>query len=254
MVVQCFVPPPDVKWKSSLPLPPPPSEDMSPLDYFTSFFDSGLIDHIVVESNKYALQEKGEELGVTRAEIEMYLGMLIHMGIVPMPQLAMYWSRECRYPPVADVMSRNRFDKIKRSFHLNDNTLMKKHREPGFDKLLKVRPLLDHLLKKFSEIPPEEMHSVDEQMIPFKGRSFLKQYNKSKPHKWGFKVFTRTSSTGIMHDFRVYVGEGTCADHGLGISSDIVIEQTKSLPSEQNFKVFFFFFFFFFFFLTVYFK
>ncbi|BES89619.1 Hypothetical protein NTJ_02426 [Nesidiocoris tenuis] len=232
-----FIPPPDLKWKCSLP--PPPLEDMSPLDYFRSFFDNKLLDHIALETNKYALQKNGEELGVTRAEIEMYIGILIHMGIVPMPQVPLYWSKPCRYPPVADVMSRNRFEKIKQYFHLNDNTLEKKRGDAGYDKLFKIRPLIDHLLEKFNEIPGEELHSIDEQMIPFKGRSFLKQYNKSKPHKWGFKVFTRTSSSGIMHNIRIYVGEGTCDDHGLGISSIVVIELTKNLPSGQNFKVFF---------------
>ncbi|BES91172.1 Hypothetical protein NTJ_03980 [Nesidiocoris tenuis] len=119
-----FIPPPDVKWKCSLP--PPPLEDMSPLDYFTSFFDNKLMDHIALETNKYALQKNGEELGVTRAEIEMYIGMLIHMGIAPMPQVPMYWSKPCRYPPVADVMSRNGFEKIKQYFHLNDRKLREK--------------------------------------------------------------------------------------------------------------------------------
>jgi len=38
-----------------------------------------------------------------------------------------------------------------------------------------------------SRLEPEEKHSVDEQMIPFKGRSSMKQYMKSKPHKWGYK-------------------------------------------------------------------
>ena len=30
-------------------------------------------------------------------------------------------------------------------------------------------------------VEPEERHSIDEQIIPFKGRSSLKQYNKNKP-------------------------------------------------------------------------
>ena len=74
-------------------------------------------------------------------------------------------------------------------------------------------------------------------MIPFKGRSYLVQYLKNKPHKWGFKVFTRAGSTGIMHDFEIYVGKGTCEETGLGFSGDIVVALTENLPEHQNFKI-----------------
>jgi hypothetical protein len=68
----------------------------------------------------------------------------------------------------------------------------------------------------------------------------MKQCIKNKPHKWGYKVFTRCSSTGMMHDFEIYQGKGTVTDeHGLGISGDIVIRLTSTLPSQMNFKVYF---------------
>ncbi|KAL3183150.1 hypothetical protein MRX96_006920 [Rhipicephalus microplus] len=53
-------------------------------------------------------------------------------------------------------------------------------------------------------VAPEEWQSVDEQIIPFKGRSPLKQCMKSKPHNWGYKVFTRAGVSRIMHDFIIY--------------------------------------------------
>jgi hypothetical protein len=71
---------------------------------------------------------------------------------------------------------------------------------------LKITPLLSSLRANMMKVEPEERHSIDEQIIPFKGRSLMKQYNK-KPHKWGFKVFTRAGASGMMYDFEIYTGK-----------------------------------------------
>ena len=57
------------------------------------------------------------------------------------------------------------------NFHLNDSELDGGNRDhPDFDKLHKVRPIIDHV-KKFPELytPHREM-AVDGAMIKFKGR------------------------------------------------------------------------------------
>ncbi|PSN48689.1 PiggyBac transposable element-derived protein 3 [Blattella germanica] len=83
----------------------------------------------------------------------------------------------------------------------------------------------------------EEYLSVDEIIIPFKGRSSLKQYNQNKPHKWGIKVFAITSSSGILHDFEIYVGKGTVSDTNMGISDDIVVRLAEIVPENKNYKL-----------------
>lgn len=74
---------------------------------------------------------------------------------------------------------------------------MKAKDDAAYDWLFKVRPLLDALKESFSKIEPEERHSIDEQMIPLKGRSSLKQYMKNKPHKCHYKVFTRAGVNDV---------------------------------------------------------
>lgn len=88
-------------------------------------------------------------------------------------------------------------------------------------------------------VPSEEHHAVDEQMIPFKRRSSIKEYVKGKPHKWGFKAFTRAGASGLIYDFKIFIGKGTCEDKGLGFSSAIVLSLTQNLPAGKNFKVYF---------------
>lgn len=39
--------------------------------------------------------------------------------------------------------------------------------------------------------------SVDEQMFSTKIEHFMKQYNKNKPKKWGFKLFNICDTDGV---------------------------------------------------------
>ena len=96
-------------------------------------------------------------------------------------------------------MSLTRFEQLRRFLHFVDNADQKAKGEDGFYPLFKVRKLLDIFRAQCLLVPPEEKQCVDEQMIPFKGRSNIKQYLPKKPTKWGFKAITRTSSSGIIN-------------------------------------------------------
>ena len=75
-------------------------------------------------------------------------------------------------------------------------------------------------------------------MIQYKGRtSSIKQYIRGKPHPWGFKIWARTSSSGILCDFDVYQGgDGNRSELEQG--ADVVLHLAASLPSHQNFKIY----------------
>lgn len=59
------------------------------------------------------------------------------------------------------------------------------------------------------QIEPEEHNSVDEMMVPLKSHTSMLQYVKSKPQRWGVKVFARAGVSGIVYDFEIFVGKGT---------------------------------------------
>ena len=80
---------------------------------------------------------------------------------------------------------------------------------PDFDPFFKIRPVLESVRQECRNISADEYQSVDEQIIPFKGRSSLKQYVPKKPNPRGYKVFSRCSSSGIVHDFAIYAGMKT---------------------------------------------
>lgn len=136
-------------------------------------------------------------------------------------------------------MSRNRFQLLLRYVHFNDNAEMKARDHPDYDPLFKVSPLLKRLREAMSHIEPEERHSVDEQMIPFKGRSGLKQFIRNKPHRWGFKVFARAGMSGLVYDFMVYTGKAMKLPGNLGVAGNVVMKLVENLSENKNFKLYF---------------
>jgi hypothetical protein len=59
---------------------------------------------------------------------------------------------------------------------------------------------------------------VDERIVGFKGRHFLKQYiSNKKAHRWGAKLFVLAESrTGYTHQVSVYKGRRNTARHPHG--------------------------------------
>lgn len=216
---------------------------MSPIDYFKYFFDTALINKIVEESNLYSCQQNIlKPLNTTACEIEQFIGTCSYMSIFGLPRSKLYWARQTRVDKVANVMSKNRWQEIKSNLHFNDNTNMPPRSDPDRDRLFKIRPLVDSLQNKFKQIPIEtQMICVDEQTIPFKGKSFLKQYNPKKPNKWGYKLFVLCDSQGLVHNFEIYTGFIKPLEDfpDLGKSSNVVIQLIQHIPWDQNNLIYF---------------
>jgi len=123
------------------------------------------------------------------------------MSLAKRPSSRLYWKAKLSCPLVSEVITRDRWEEIKANLHFNDNSDMLPSTSPKYDKLFKVRPLLDHLVTKFRDIPMPQRVCVDEQMVPFKGASSLKQYLPSKPHKYGYKAGPRSIITRYFFIF-----------------------------------------------------
>lgn len=193
-----------------------PTEDiieklLDPISAFQQIFPDTLIDHLVYQTNLYVMQTNG--INTKPAffnEMKQFLGINILMGIKKLPSYRDYWSSICemrdRY--ISSKMPVNRFGWYLSKLHLNDNSLIKSRNEPGFDKLFKIRPILDILTVTFKSCyKPTRIQSIDESMIAFKGRSSIKQYMPNKPTKRGYKVWTRADAFGYVCQFEIYTGK-----------------------------------------------
>lgn len=165
-------------------------------EVFDLMFTPSFLDTIVEQSNLYAEQVMGQEKyasweKITTDELRAYLGFCILMGVTHLPALDDYWSTDptLHYSPIADRISRDRFREITRYLHFVDNTTLPERGSPGYDRLGKVRPVIDHLSERFTDLyEPHKEVAVDEAMIKFTGRSSVKQYMPMKPIKRGIKV------------------------------------------------------------------
>ncbi|KRY25671.1 PiggyBac transposable element-derived protein 3, partial [Trichinella britovi] len=146
-----------------------------------------LLNHIVEQSDVYAAQ-CNSNFQITETELEIFLGTLLKMGLSPMPRYSMYWSTEVRCDANADAGS--------------GNEAVLDRESPRYDRLFKIRPLIESIRQSCLQY-----QSIDEEIIPYKGRNKLKQYIPKKPKKWGFKVNARTGVSGLLYDFCFYEGK-----------------------------------------------
>ena len=74
------------------------------------------------------------------------------------------------------------------------------------------------------------MVRIDEYMVKFKGRSRMKQYVKSKPIKWGLKLwFYCLSKSGYLYQMDIYLGRKQTSEFSLGLRGEVVLQLTKDL-------------------------
>ncbi len=224
----------------------PVDNSVSVSDLFCRFFTDEVWDLITVETNRYAFQQQQRSLHVSpRAwhdvsvpEMKSFIGIMILMGICRLPRLRLYWTTKYPYisPEINKIMSLTRFEQIYRFLHLCNSEKEIPAGNPGHDYLFKVRSLLDLLAPRFfSEYNTHEELSVDEAMIPFKGRLGIKQYMKDKPTKWGIKVFVLADArNGYTIRHQVYCGKNSSLSNAEpGLSTRVVLELLDGLESTS---------------------
>lgn len=186
---------------------------------------------LIVQQSELYMRQNGIPFQTNAQEIRAFLGINLVMGYHVLPSLRDYWSSDpdLQVPYIANVMPRQRFEVIRNALHFANNEEMLPRSNPDFDRAFKVRPVMDHFNQCFQNARnPSLQQSIDEHMIRFKGHNIMKQYIKSKPIKWGFKMWCRCDSkSGYLYQFDLYTGKKTDTEHGLG--ETVVIMLTKDL-------------------------
>lgn len=220
-----------------------PDSIESPTDLFLHLFPEELISHLTFHTNLYAVQQSGGNHGfipTDNKEIKVFLGINLLMGIKRLPSYRDYWSSNplLRDEYISSAMSRDRFSWFLSNFHINDNSTQPRRNDPNYDKLYKLRPLLDTLSQTFLlSLKPHENQAVDESMIRFKGRSSIRQYMPMKPIKRGYKVWIRADSSGYVCQFQIYTGKSeNTTEKNLG--KRVVLDLTRPIVGKF-FKVYF---------------
>lgn len=201
-------------------------ESLEPAEVFVKFFTEELLESIVEYTNKAESLGQGLQWKeFNKDELKAFLGIIIMMGIVKLPNCRWHWSNSERFgssPIIRKSLSMSRFNAINKWICLYDKTNF-----DGQDKLYKVRKLSDSVLEACQRnFGYEQELSIDESMISFKGRNKMKQYMPRKPTKWGFKVFVLAGAkTGYVYRCKIFTGlkefspERVCCDLLEGMSN-----------------------------------
>ena len=154
----------------------------------------------------------------TNNEFAAFPGINNLIGINRLPVIKDYWSVKERLGnlPIQKELIRARFWDKKIHFADNLNNLTPEDSNQ-YDRLWKLRPLFDKLLKDYQAMQPESHQLIDEHMCKFKGKSLMRQYMKNEQIKRGFKFwFCCVSKLGYLYDFDMYLQKKENSEFGLG--------------------------------------
>ena len=188
-----------------------------PLKCFNLFIPPSFYEELLVQTNLYAYQQHlanndtSRWNPITLNKLKAFIGNIFAMGIISLPAINDYWSTDpiMSHSWFRAVISRNHYLQILRYIHVVDNTSAPTRTDPNYDRLWKVRPLIDLLQHTCAEMyNPGQQLSIDESMIGTKCRLSFIQYLPAKPTKWGIKVWVCSdAATGNILSFSIYTGK-----------------------------------------------
>lgn len=206
------------QFSCSVPLNPVLSDVVAgqdPIDFFNLLITDDIMDLMVIETNKYAKRLKGEEgrhrsriakwAKTDRNELRIFFAIIISMGLVNVPKIQLYWSKNNLYNNafISNLMPRDRFLILLRCWHFAKNL------KNTNNKLSKLRPLITSLLKNFQKcITPGENVVIHESMVPGQDRLSIKKFYKTKLRNYRVKLYKVCTVNGYTYNFKVYIGKG----------------------------------------------
>jgi hypothetical protein len=224
----------DAEWSSELHdvVAPPPRLrheraavqhlDATPLELLQLFLPPSLMNEFARHTNAAAPQDWAH---TTASELYAFIGVHLFMGIDRLPRTELYWSAAWGHPRIMAAFTRDRFKQLLRFFRvaaLDDDAA-------DGDPQPHVRSLAERLNRAFAaHYTPSQHLALDEAMVAYKGRSPIKQYIPTKPHKWGYKIWCLASDDYLLH-FEVYGGR-----EAAGATVDTVLRMTAAYQNQQH--------------------
>ena len=191
------------------PAPQNQTSVLTPDGYFGKFIPDTMIRQIADMTNRHNVVKTGRSLLLKPDECRRFFGVNMLMSVLRFPWMRMYWMRKTKFEAISDAISRDRFFKIRSCLKVVSDADVPDEVKAG-DRLWKLRPLLDCIREGCVRLPRPKEVSIDEQMIPFSGKSSLKQFMPGKPNPEGLKNFVAATSDGLILDFEIYQGKRLC--------------------------------------------
>jgi hypothetical protein len=150
----------------------------------------------------------GEWKEVVKEEFFAFVGILILRGVLKKCKEPVYelWAVKSLYyrPVFPATVFWDHFFQIFRCLCFNDkNSHVERQKD---DKLAQIREVYEIFVASFRlAYVHTEYITVDEQLVPCRGQCPLRQYMKSKPAKYGIKIWVSyDANTYYTHNMQVY--------------------------------------------------
>lgn len=132
-------------------------------------------------------------------------------------------------------MNRGRFFTIRSSLKIVfDDEVSEQEKS---NKIWKVAPLFNSVLRGCHGQPRADNISIDEMIIPFSGQCGIRQYCPGKPNPVGIKVFVLAHPNGLVCDMVVYQGDTTFSElraQGFTLGESVILKLCDTLASGHH--------------------
>lgn len=213
---------------SSRPGPAPGFSTVSPIDAWKLFMSDNIIEEVLtctnMEGRRVATDRGKEWKNVTKHELMAFIGLTILAGSeknwdVP---VRVFFGSPLHNPLYKATMSIRRFEDIRRFLRFDDKRTRAYRLKT--DHMAAFRYIWDlFLVNCRQKFIPSDCVTVDEQLVPFRGRTRFLQYMPSKPAKYGIKIFwVCDARTPYAIDGIVYLGRQPGEDIQKNLGENIV--------------------------------
>lgn len=205
-------------WKKNIEFEPCfPAPDHNPLEinalnlppheYVSKYIPESIFSCIFEKTNRTYVERAGKVLISDISHLKKFFSASIMMSFMGYPRIRMYWSHKTKVECISSLMTRDKYFAIRQNLKVvYDKDITDQERMSN--KFWKVEPIIRSVKTGCLLNPRPQVIAIDEQMIPFWGRSPARQVIKSKPNPCGLKNFVVAATDGLPLDFFFYQGKG----------------------------------------------
>ena len=208
---------------------------VDPLTAFLLFLKP--VEHIILNmTNLYGVRKyKDQWENIDLVKLHAYFGLLLLAGVYRSygECVTQLWNEKTGRPIFRAAMSLKMFKKIHGCIRFDDRE--ERLSSTVRDKLAPIRNVFDRWNSNLKCMyTPGKNVTVDEQLIPFRGRCPFRQYIPSKPAKYGIKMWILCDSSNYYaYNTQVYIGRdrNTAPERNQG--QRIVLDLTEGLSNRN---------------------
>ncbi|XP_058252363.1 piggyBac transposable element-derived protein 4-like [Hemibagrus wyckioides] len=197
---------------------------------FDLFITEEMIDLIVRMTNLHGRRTMKNWNEIDSTDLRAYMGLLILAGVYRSKgeSTRSLWDDRSGRAIFRATMSLSSFHRINRALRFDDK--LQRPARPREDKLVPIRSLWEMWTLRLPLLfNPGKNVTVDEQLVPFKGRCSFRQYMPKKPAKYGMKIWvTADAATSYAWKCEIYLGKTGGAPE-VGQGKRVVMEMTEGL-------------------------